>query len=292
MKHAKFPSFLLLAGLFAIMSCAREDSSPSQVEDLVKQAEKDAVFEAVLIKADDQITKEISKLENFNYLIPSSKSAEADPCSPKINVETPANAKFPKTITLDYGSGCTDPEGNFRAGKIIVHITGPYWEKNTVRNSKLVDYMYNDLIIAGDRKEMNKGINDKGYYIFEVKNNEKIRNSKNALLVERNLDRERIYNRGAKLTSNEDDEVWVTGTTRVNRNGKEVIQEITTTLYRKVTCQHFQSGVITTFINKVKTAEFNYGDGICDDKAIWTNGTIKKEITLKSWVNYYSIKPL
>jgi hypothetical protein len=94
-----------------------------------------------------------------------------------------------------------------------------------------------------------------------------------------------------KLTTNEDDEVWVTGTTKVNKNGKEVVQEITTTLYRKVTCQHFQSAGITTFVNKVKTATFDYGDGLCDDKAIWSNGTILKEITLKTWVIFYSIKP-
>lgn len=290
MKHKKF-SYLLLAGLFAIISCAKEDSTPTKVEDLVKNAENDAVFEAVLTKADDQINKEITKLENLNYIISPGKSADAEPCSAKITIETPANTKFPKTITLDYGSGCSDPEGNFRAGKVIVHITGPYWEKNSVRSSKLVDYKYNDLKISGDRKEMNKGVNDKGYTVFEVKNNEKIWNSKSELLVDRNLDRTRTCNRGAILTSNDDDEVWITGSTMVNRKGKEVVQEITVPLYRKLTCQHFQSGVITTFVKKVKIAELNYGNGVCDDKAIWSNGTITKDITLKTWVNFYSVKP-
>lgn len=273
------------------MSCAREDSSPSQVEDLIAQAEKDAVFESVLLKADDQINKEIIKLENLNYIVPSVKSGDAEPCNARITVETLANTKFPKTITLDYGSGCTDPEGNFRAGKIIVQISGPYWEKNTARLSKLVDYKFNDIKIAGERKELNKGVNDKGYTVFEVINSEKIWNSKNELLVERKLERLRVCNRGANLTSGEDDEVWVTGATKVIKNGKECIQEITTVLYRKITCQHFQSGVITTFVNKEKIAELNYGDGKCDDKATWSNGTIKKEITLKTWINHYSIKP-
>lgn len=291
MIHTKFSSFLLLVGLFVIISCARKDSSPAQVEDLVKQAEQDAVFETVLSKADDQINKEISKLENLNYIIPVRKSVDVEPCNAKITIETYATSKFPKTITLDYGSGCTDAEGNFRAGKIVVHITGPYWEKNTVRNSKLVDYRYNDLKIIGERNEINKGPNDKGLIVFEVKNSEKIWNSKDELLVERNLDRLRTCNRGANLTSTDDDEVWITGRTTVNKNGKESIQEITTTLYRKLTCQQFQSGVITTFVKNVKTAELNYGNGLCDDKAIWSNGNITKEITLKSWVNYYAIKP-
>lgn len=291
MNQTKFPGFALLAGLFFIVSCTSKDSSPSQAEELVLQSQNDAVFETVLLKADDQINKEISKLENLSYIVPAGKSADTEPCSAMITVATPLNAKFPKTITLDYGSGCTDPDGNFRAGKIVVNITGPYWEKNTVRHSKLVDYRYNDLKISGERNELNKGANDKGYIVFEVKNSEKIWNSKEELLVERNLNRVRTCDRGAILTSNEDDQVWVTGVTKVNRNGKEIVQEITTPLYRKLSCEHFQSGVITTFVQKEKTAELNYGDGLCDNKAVWSNGIIKKDITLKSWVNYYSVKP-
>jgi hypothetical protein len=291
MNHKKFTSVLLLIGFFIIISCARKDSSPAQVDDQISQAEKDAVFETVLIKADDQINKEISKLENLNYVISAGKSDESEPCNAKITVETLSNTIFPKTITLDYGKGCTDNEGNFRAGKIIVNITGPYWEKNTVRKSILVDYRFNDLKIKGERTEINKGPNDKGFIVFEVKNSEKIWNSKEELLVERNLDRVRTCNRGKNLILIDDDEVWVTGKTAVKKEGKEVIQEITTPLYRMLTCQHFQKGVITSFVNKVKIGEFNYGDGPCDDKATWTNGTITKEIILKSWINYYSIKP-
>lgn len=291
MKSKRFSSVLLLAGLFIIISCTRKDSSPSQVEDLVKQSDNDAVFEAVLSKADDQINAEILKLENLNFITSGLKSGEADSCNAKITVESPPSAKYPKTITLDYGTGCTDRAGNFRAGKVIVHITGPYWEKNTVRKSKLVDYIFNDLKISGERLEMNKGVNDKGYYIFEVKNTEVIAKTNGDVLVDRKLERTRTYNRGSNLTSNVDDEVWVSGSLKVKKNGKEFLQEITTTLYRKTTCQHFQSGVITTFIDKVKAHELNYGNGECDAIAVWSNGTVTKNIILKSWINHYSVKP-
>lgn len=279
-----------ITGILVIISCSRKDSSPTEVNDLFKQAEKEAVSEAVLQKADDQIDKEISMLEKYNYVITTTKSEEVDKCSAKINIETPANSKFPKTISLDFGSGCTDSEGNFRAGKIIVHITGPYWEKNTVRHSKLVNYVYNDLKIIGDRKEINKGPNDKGYIVFDVKHSEKISNTKGVLLIERDWDRVRICNRGKDLLTTNDDEVWVTGKAKVENNGKEVIKEITVPLYRKLTCQHFQSGVITTFVKKEKIAEFDYGKGECDNTATWTNGVITKTITLKTWINYYALK--
>lgn len=287
MKNKGFSSFILLSVLFVIMSCARKDSSPSQVEDLVNQAEKDAVFETVLNKADDQINREITRLESLNYTLTRGKSDVAE-CAAVVTVETPATSKFPKTITLDYGTGCTDPEGNFRAGKIVVHITGPYWVKGTERHAVLIDYRYNDLKISGERLVINKGLNENGYVVFELKNTELIGNSNGELLVERKIERTRICNRGENHFYYDDNEVWITGSSLIKKNGKEVIQEITTPLYRKVLCQHFQSGVITTFIKNEKVSDLNFGNGECDDKATWSNGTITKEITLKSWINLYS----
>ncbi|MCX6327234.1 MAG: hypothetical protein NT144_11380 [Bacteroidia bacterium] len=282
---------LFIAGILVMISCARQDSSPTEVNDLFIEAESEAVFEAVLQNVDDQIDKEISMLEKFNYNLTAMKSEDTVQCSPVITVETPPDSKFPKTITLDFGTGCTDSLGNFRAGKIIVNITGPHWVINTVRNSKLINYIYNDLKIVGDRNTTNKGVNDSGYYVFELKHKEKIWNTEGKLLIDRSCDKERIYNRGKNLSTTEDDEVWITGSVKVEKNGRDVVKEITVPLYRKLTCQNFQSGVITTFIDEEKIAELNYGEGDCDNIAIWTNGEIEKTVTLKTRINNYSVKP-
>jgi hypothetical protein len=282
---------LFLTATVAVFSCQHDDLSLWNENDLLNQAQNEAITEAVLQKVDDQIDKEINMLEKFNYNPSAAKSGETQPCNAKITVETPSNAKFPKTITLDFGSGCTDTEGNFRAGKIVVHITGPYWQKNTIRNSKLVDYIFNDLKVAGAREEVNKGQNDKDYYIFEVKHSETIKNTEGKLIVEREWNRIRTYNRGNNLASTEDDEVWITGIAEVDKNGKEIVKKITTPLYRKLTCQYFQSGVIATFAGKEKIGELNYGEGVCDDIAVWTNGKVTKEIKLKTGINLYSLKP-
>jgi hypothetical protein len=175
--------------------------------------------------------------------------------------------------------------------RVIVQITGPYWEKNTVRHSKLVDYRYNDLKVEGERNEMNKGPNDKGYIVFDINHSEKIKDNKDVVLVDRDLKRTRTCNRGKDLKTTDDDEIWVTGTAKVYNLGKERIQEITTPLYRKLTCEHFQSGILTTYVNKEKVAELDYGKGECDNSATWTNGKVTKTVILKSGVNYFSVKP-
>lgn len=285
-------SFALIAILSSNIACTRDDMPVA--DDQFVEVQKATVIEAVLQKADDNINKEITMLENLNYVIPPAKSEGIDACEPKLSIVTPANSKFPKTLTLDYGTGCTDKEGNFRAGKVVVHITGPYWEKNTVRHAKLIDYRYNDLKIAGDRHEINKGKDDNGYTVFEVKHGDKIWNSAGELLVERDWNRTRTCNRGKDLTTNADDEIWVSGSAKEFIKGKELVKEITTPLYRKLTCQHFQSGVVATFVKKEKVGELNYGNesNACDNIATWTNARgVVKEITLKTWINHFSTKP-
>jgi hypothetical protein len=284
---------LIIVFLLAAISCNRDEISIPDEATLLLQTENETVAEAVIQQIEDQIDKEIDLLENANYIPTSLKSAEADACNPVVKVDTPEKAKFPKTITLDYGSGCTDGDGNFRAGKVVVHITGPYWEKNTVRTAKLVDYLFNDLKVIGERIETNKGTNNKGYFLFEVKHSIKFTKAANGELVsDRNWERERIYDRGKDLKTNTDDQVWVTGSAKVEKNGITVVKEITKPLYREISCKHFMSGVITTFTNKEKTAELDYGKGDCDDKAEWTNFKTKqtKTITLKSGINWFSVK--
>jgi len=283
----------IVAGIIAFYSCNRDDFSVAAEEDLLKQAEDEAVTEAVIQNIEDMIDKEINLLESANYNPATLKSAETEACNPVITVETPEKTKFPKTITLDYGSGCTDSNGNFRAGKVIVQITGPYWEKNSVRNSRLVDYIFNDLKVAGERHEMNKGTNENGYFLFDVKNSIKFTNAENGELVcDRDWNRERIYDRGKDLKTNTDDQVWISGSAKVDKAGKTLVKEITKPLYRMITCKYFVSGEITTFINKEKTTSLDYGDGKCDDQALWTNFKTNKTktITLKTGINYFSTK--
>jgi hypothetical protein len=171
-----------------------------------------------------------------------------------------------------------------------VHITGPYWQTNTVRHSKLVDYVYNDLKIQGDRHVKNLGPNDDGYIVFDVKHQEKIWSTDRKFLAERDWVRVRTQNRGQDLTTNADDEIWITGSAKIQKGDVVKEREITVPLYRPMACQHFQEGIILTFVDKEQVAQLDYGNdvpGECDNTASWTNGTVTKTITLKTSVNYF-----
>jgi hypothetical protein len=275
-------------------SCEREELSGFTPENLMLQAENETVAEAVLQQVEDQIDKEISRLENVNFNPLLLKSATVGACDPVVTVKTAEKSPFPKTITLDWGTGCTDTEGNLRAGKVVVHITGPYWEKNTVRTAKLEDYRFNDFKVKGERKEVNKGTNAQGHFLFETDHSLTFTKAGNGeLICDRDWKRNREYDRGTDLSSTADDQVWVTGSAKVDKNDLSMVREITVTLYRKITCAHFMSGVITTFVNKEKVATLDYGkEGECDNQAVWTNLKTgkSKAITLAPVVNWFSVK--
>lgn len=283
---------LLLAGM-TFVSCEREDILSLDDNKLFMQAESDAISEVVLQAIDDMIDKEIDKLERMKFNVTGLKSAQVESCDPVITIETPDDARFPKKITLDYGSGCTDADGNFRAGKVMLELTGPHWEKNSTRTAVLVDYYFNDLKVEGEREVVNKGTNDDGFYVFKIEHALKFTLAESGELVsDRVWKRERLHDRGEDLKSNQDDEIWITGSSKVERNGKKLIKEITTPLNRILSCQHFQSGVITTFIDDEKVAEFDYGNGECDNIATWTNlrNNSTKTITLKNHVHHFSVR--
>ncbi len=292
-KVIRFASLLFVAGALALTSCTKEEISLQEDTDLLIQAENDAVSEVILEAIDAIIDREIDLLERYNYDVTKLKSAEADACDPVISVETPTDAKFPKRVTLDWGSGCTDSNDNFRAGMVVVEITGPVWAKKSVRTAVLKDYIFNDLKIEGKRVMENKGRNEDGFFLFRIENSMKVSMAESGEIVsESEWKRERVQNRGEDLKSIEDDEIWITGSSKIERNEKKIVKEITVPLYRMLTCKHFQSGEVITFINDEKVSGLNYGEGACDDEATVTNFKTEKTktITLKSQLSHYAVR--
>jgi hypothetical protein len=54
-------------------------------------------------------------------------------------------------IVIDFGDGCTDPRGNVRKGKIIIHFNGPRFVSGSVITITFEDYVVNGIILKGTR---------------------------------------------------------------------------------------------------------------------------------------------
>src|SRR5687768_424949 len=64
---------------------------------------------------------------------------------------TPDDNTYPKTVTIDFGTGDTCPDGKFRQGKIVLHFTGPIRVPGSVVTITLVDFQLGRAKIEGTK---------------------------------------------------------------------------------------------------------------------------------------------
>jgi hypothetical protein len=90
-----------------------------------------------------------------------------------------------------------------------------------------------------------------------------------------------MINGAQTLLDRKDDVFRITGEGKgENSRGKTWTHEITDGLIKKTICRWVSSGVIR-FRHNAVVGSLNYGDGVCDNKAILTVNGRTKEITLR-----------
>ena len=64
---------------------------------------------------------------------------------------TPNDSTYPKTITIDFGDGCLGPDGKFRKGAIIIHLTAPIRQSGAVATITFRNFYLNRAHIEGTK---------------------------------------------------------------------------------------------------------------------------------------------
>ncbi len=71
-----------------------------------------------------------------------------------------------RSITIDYGTGCTGFYDNTRSGKIIINVTGPGGKMGSKRTVTFDDYYFNGIKVEGTKLFENLGANDDRKYRY------------------------------------------------------------------------------------------------------------------------------
>jgi hypothetical protein len=273
--------FIMLAALavLSFSSCSKHDVIDQASIDLADDdAVSDAVFEDVFNTVDnaDIILENISKED-----ITKSEAVLNDSC-PSITITHPGDGVWPKTITVDFGAGCSGLFDNSRSGKIIIVVTGPRIETGSKKTVTFEDYFFNGIQVEGAKEVENMGYNNNQNIVFSVK----LMNGKLTLpdgkVIERSFEHQREWTSGFMTRNIWDDEFLITGnTTGVNINGVAYTNTIMTALNWKRVCRFIVSGVVEIQREGAEPVEINYGDGECDAVATVTLGGESKEIILK-----------
>jgi len=262
--------------IFSLLACNKK-SSLDQTS--VNVADDDAVSNAVF--EDVSNTADIADLTLDNYQAGTKSLTVTDSC-PSVTIDHPTDAIWPKTITIDYGSGCTGFYDNTRSGKIIIVVTGPRKTTGSIRTITFDNYYFNGIKVEGTKTIETMGYNGNQNMVFHVKLTDGKLTLPNNTVIERSFDHQREWIAGFNTRNIWDDEVLITGTASgVTINGVAYTNSITTALHWTRACKFIVSGIIDIEREGKDSIVLDFGSGSCDAVATVTKGGETKEITLR-----------
>lgn len=184
---------------------------------------------------------------------------------------------FPKTVTINFGDGCTGRDGHVRKGKIITVYTGPMFVAGSVATTTLDGFYFDSLHVEGKHVLTNSSTADGHIFNATIQDGKITAPSGNYIVWERTrtwtqtdgnstpyFPLDDVYS----ITGNSSGTIYYTGT------NYQWTGAITQPLVHKLICPWAVSGQITiTGLNT--TSVLDFGDGTCDRKATLTiNGKI------------------
>lgn len=192
------------------------------------------------------------------------------------------------TITIDFGTGCTDAKGNIRKGIVKVEYSGRRYTPGATRTTTLINYSINGVSIEGVRNVTNiAGSTDQN-----PKFNIEVIGGKatwpDGTTATREVRRVREWQRA----SNPMEDQWVVSqpagadfaASGTNRYGKTYQMNITTPMVYKRECAISNRVFIAVqgtkeLITDSKEITIDYGSGDCDRKVtITVNGNSEEVI--------------
>lgn len=189
---------------------------------------------------------------------------------------------FPKTITIDFGSGCTDIYGHTRKGKIVTVYTGPMIAPGSQATTTFVNYYLDSLHVEGTHTIKNNSTSSVRIFTRTIINGKLTRPSGNYIIWNATHTNTQTAGLGTPQFPL-DDEFDITGTAAGQnyRNGHTVSwsHTITNPLHKKFVCRWFSSGTIIFTVNS-HNATLDYGGSTCDNQATLLIGGQTISITL------------
>ena len=191
----------------------------------------------------------------------------------------PADATtFPKTITVDFGTGCTDVDGKFKTGKVVLTID-KIWEANTEVSILYDNYTEDGAQLSGRFTLKNQSTPNAAVYAV-VAQDIKAADTQ-GFKLDYNATQTFTQIAGHATWWEWNDDVYeITGTIQsVLTNGETVDWTIQNPLTKANNCLWVSEGAGLLDINGLKVG-VDYGTGSCDNKGTLTINGQTYEVTL------------
>ncbi len=252
----------LILSIFFFQSC-KDDETELTDEITAENAEKSAEI--------DGISDNVSSIIEFVFILEEGigKQSKSNPFLPECLTKTVVINGNSRVVTLDFEEDCEIHNGNKLSGVVIISYVRDPDAHTSMITYEFSDFYFNDVSIAG------------GGTIFREKQNtnanpQSTKNQDIVITWPNNFSAHRVgeiideWIEGFDTPFNWSDNVFsITGNwTTEFSNGDINTGLITTPLRRELSCPYIVSGEVTLSHNAAE-GTLNYGEGICDNEAIF-----------------------
>lgn len=238
---------LLLAGLTTFHACNKDDDNATETE--IAATEDIATSEDLAEQSDMDIDQAVEERGGSNDC-------------PVVTTTAPWGT-WPNTITIDYGDGCTRPDGRVLKGKIIVVQTDEIRTAGAMRNVSHDNFFVDDVQITGTRTWTNNGTDDAGLFSYTKSADMALLYADGTSTNWSTIRTNTLIEGGNTVTWI--DNVWsITGnSTGTSRQGVAYSATITTPLLKKAACRWISEGILQITRNG-NVSSLDFGNGNCD----------------------------
>jgi hypothetical protein len=189
---------------------------------------------------------------------------------------------YPKTLTLNFGTGCTSADGIIRKGIIKYYFTGPLLVPGDTVTAIFQNYVVNGYGIQGAYTIVNTSTQ-----LIPVAFTTRVTNGiityPNATNYHYSHYKSFALTSGFATPANITDDVYsITGNSAFSSSdGTSLVFNVTTPLIRAISCPNVSAGVVGFMYDQSVSGTIDFGDGTCDNVATVTVGNIHRTIALR-----------
>jgi len=267
MKLKKIFALLCLPSAFFFSSCQKEESEPDpEIETTFKLTEDQAISESINDDA-NVVFFETTANAGLYRTTEAFRSTNTLSCA-TVNI-SPQNS-FPKTIVIDFGTGCTSADGITRKGKINITLSDSVHHPGATAVMIFDNYYVLGFKVEGTITWTNTSTPNGISWTRQITNGRVIEPLGGYYWTHEGT-KNVTQTAGANTPLNLLDDVYsVTGShTVTNPAGKTRTVTILEALEKKTTCHHVSKGKMK-IQGSNHFAILDYGDGTCDNIATIT----------------------
>jgi hypothetical protein len=278
-KLKKTPLYFMIVALIAVVfvtACKKDEAAvpltDTQKVDLAQQSLKASMF---FTSSFSQATKASAKA---NGLKDDEKGVLQERGACTTPTVLPADlVTFPKTVTSNFGTGCTDSDGKLKTGKLTLKV-GKFWKSGSSIEAVFENYTEDAAKLDGSYSIVNNSTIGVINYTFAADNI--VFTNKEGKTVTYNI-RQTHKQVGGIANLDPLDDVFEVSTvlTSTLPDGTKFSWENTTPLKKTNTCWWIQKGTGTIKINDTSMT-IDFGNDTCDDDATITSGGVVYKIKL------------